>query len=44
MDTATRVQILNEAFCISRSTNNHEKCIQLFSFQLYINSRADLAL
>ena len=41
MNTATRVQILDEAICISHCANILGKVlIKLFSFQLYVNSRA----
>ena len=46
IDTATRVQILAETDCISHSTNTlmGKVWIQLFSLQLWGNSRTDCVL
>ena len=45
MDTATRVQIPDKVDCIShRSSNLVKLWIQLFSIQLWVNSRADCDL
>ena len=43
MDTATRVQILDEVVCISHSANTLGKDMQC-SFQIWVNSRVDCAL
>ena len=44
MNKETRVQTLDEGVCISNSANTIRKGIQIFSFQLWVNSRTGCAL